>query len=648
MAGFRNQILIFEDDPTQLEALKLAFEREGFVVYTAIDPTHAQEILSDNPIGTLIIDCLLPDMSGVEFVESIRAKYPANLLDVILMSGVFTDPLFVRESLQLTGAKHFLKKPFQLKDILGLVEKPAPDSVSQVMALSPRMAMYQLFSQGKVTVRNKRKALEALDEIYGFDLPFVYSLLVESQISGHLNLVASNGDVFGITLSDGYIVKVDIPDQESYLGKLLVEKGFLHPDDLAVAINDKSNRKLGEKLTSSYMISPHALDMALTFQMSIRLSKTIVDQKVSVNFVDTKIDLVQPNYSPEAFASFLHDWIASKISLQWLQAHYVQWLYCPMVTTPSFKSDHGALHAPLVNALPGLLEALTSGAPLAQIIDSQKFAEEPFYKALHYLLTRGLLVFVTEVPHVSTIDRLKQLSRLYRQLEGMNKIETFDLISQIVTGGNGSPDYVIKEFTKLIGAVPSIEDKELHSLHQKLSNIANHAYEFAKSGKREKMRDEIARSELESKMKAAQQFDEAKVLLQKNAYTGAMDLLLKVQAVDPNIEKLRSYLVWAKVGMINNNNRSRTIHEVETELLQVPPEERFDAIYVFVQGLICKANNDMLGAKRFFQKAIALESTMISARRELNIINSASNQKKDVFNRDIKDVFGSIFKRKQG
>jgi CheY-like chemotaxis protein/tetratricopeptide (TPR) repeat protein len=646
LAGFRNQILIFEDDPTQLEALKMAFGREGFVVHSAIDPNHANEILSSNAIGTLIIDCLLPDISGVEFVESIRTKYPAHTLDVILMSGIFTDPTFVRESLQATGAKHFLKKPFPLKDVLSLVEKPATESTNSVVSLNPRMNLYQLFSQGKMTPRNRRKALEALDEIYGFDLPFVYSLLVESKMSGHLNLVASNSDVFGITISDGFIVKVDIPDKESYLGKLLVEAGYLHPDDLATAVADKSNRKLGEKLAASFMVSPHAIDLALTQQLSIRLSKTIVDQKISMNFVDTKIDMVHPNYAPEAFVTFLHDWIASKISLQWLRAHYVQWLDCPMVKTPSFKIDHPALQSPLVKALPGLVEFLISGAPLSQIIDSQKYADEPFYKATHYLLTRGLIVFVTEISQLSNVDRLKKLSRLYRQLENLSKIETFDLMSQMVVGGNNTPEYVIRNFTKLIGPQPATEDSELHSVHQRLSNMANHAFEFAKSGKREKMRDEIARSELEVKLNASQQFEEAKNQLQKNAYAMAMDLLTKAKAADPNIDKLRIYLAWAKIGLVTNADRARTIKEVEMELMQVPPEEKFDAIFAFVQGLVAKANNDIHGAAKLFHKAIALDSSLIPARRELNILSSTANQRKDVFNRDLKDVFGSIFKRK--
>ena len=82
-------------------------------------------------------------------------------------------------------------------------------------------------------VYEKKKLIESLEEVHGFDLPFVYSLLVESKSSGHLNVVGrENGDVSGISLSNGVIVQVDISDQSTYLGRLLIDSGFVSNEDL--------------------------------------------------------------------------------------------------------------------------------------------------------------------------------------------------------------------------------------------------------------------------------------------------------------------------------------------------------------------------------------------------------------------------------
>jgi len=647
LAGLHTQILIFEDDSTLGLALKKAFEKEGFVAYLTSNLSEAKAILDKNPIGTLVVDCLLPEISGVEFVESIRGKYPVGVLDVILMSGILGDPAFIKESLRTVSGKHFLKKPFELSKLISLVEKPvAPGGAAEVL-LNPRMALYHMFGQKKMTAREKRKAIEALDEIYGFDLPFIYSLIVESQISGNLNLIAQKGDVFGIYFSGGNITGVDIPDKETYLGKLLVERGFLHPEDLIAATQDKSNRRFGEKLTSGFMVSPHAIDIALTLQMSVRLSRTIVDQKVSVNLVSADVELTNPHIDADTFAEFLHDWIVAKISIQWLRAQYIQWMEFSLVKTPTFRDNHPALRAPVVQALPNFVKDIGSGLTLSQLIDSQKYAEEPFYKAIHYLLTRGLLVFAKSERKMSSLDRMKHFNKIYRQFTDLNKIEIFDLINQMVAGGQGTPDFVLAEFNRFIGQPPSAEEKELSVLHQQLSNLAQNSIEFAKSGNREKLKEDMAKSEIEQKMQASQHMEEAKNHLQKSSFKLGLELLQKVQKVDPKTQKLRIYMSWAKLGLMGASPKPSVISEVEMELMQVAPEDKIDPIFSFVMGLLSKAKGDFSGAQKLFQKAMSLEPNLIVARREMTVLAgmAKTNTNQDVFSRDLGEVFSSLFKR---
>ena len=63
-------------------------------------------------------------------------------------------------------------------------------------------------------------------------------------------------------------------------------------------------------------------------------------------------------------------------------------------------------------------------------------------------------------------------------------------------------------------------------------------------------------------------------------------------------------------------------------------------------GYIAITGKDFHKATKFFEKAITLDNSMIVARREISILNSMAQQKGDMFNRDLKDIVGSFFKRK--
>lgn len=89
------------------------------------------------------------------------------------------------------------------------------------------------------------------------------------------------------------------------------------------------------------------------------------------------------------------------------------------------------------------------------------------------------------------------------------------------------------------------------------------------------------------------------------------------------------------------------IKEIELDLMQVPPDERYDALYPFVLGLFLKAQSDHVGARKSFQKAIALDGSFLMARRELGTLEAAAKpQKQDIFTMDLKQVVSGFFNPK--
>ena len=641
----KTRVVILEDDATLGTSLKQAFEKAGCEAFLTSKPIEAKEYIEKYSTACLFADCLLPEGSGVDFVESLRKKYPANLLDVVMMSGIFTDASVIKEINRNTKAIAFLKKPFELQEALSQVKITTGFDVNEEQ--SPRKALYLLFNKPKVSVREKRKAIEALEEIHGFDLPYLYSLLVETLATGHLNIVGVKGDVLGISFSEGRIVSVDLLDQETQLGNLLIEAGYIRPDDLKEALSVNSSKKLGERLIQGNLLSPHAFNIALANQMSIRLSRTIVDTPVKVNFVATDVELTTPHIDSEALSVFLHDWIASKIDLEWLRAHYIQWGDYSLAKSPTFTKDHPILSSPLILHFDGFVDYFSSGKSLNELMDSKKFPEETAFKALHLLLAKGVLIFSERLGAKDPNERAKTLKKLQAQFHNRNQLEIWDLIVGMTGGSQSDPEQVKVDFKKLLGAAPGNDQPDLQRIHHQLNQLGDSAVAFAKGGDRKKMEDEIAKQGFETKMKAASMYEEAKTALHKAQYAQATAQLAKVGGLDPTLERLKLMQIWARIGQAEAQGgvKASMLKEIELDLVQVPPEEKFDATYSFVVGLVSKHKGDAAAAKKAFEKAYNLDSNFLAARREIATIVQ-KNQKKDVLNADLKDIVAGFFKRK--
>jgi FixJ family two-component response regulator/predicted negative regulator of RcsB-dependent stress response len=641
----KTRVAILEDDATLGAALKAAFDKVGCEAYLSNKPLEIQEFVEKNSTAALFVDCLLPSGSGVDFVESLRKKFPPAILDIVMMSGIFTDSAVVKEILHSTKAIAFLKKPFELQEALNLVKVKETFDIRE--EVSPRKALYFLFNKPKVTVREKRKAIEALEEIHGFDLPYLYSLLVETMATGHLNIVGLKGDVLGISFSEGRIVSVDLVDQETQLGNLLIEAGFIRPDDLKEALSSNSPKKLGERLIHGNLLSPHAFNIALANQMSIRLSRTIVEVPVKVNFVATDVELTHPYVDSDALSVFLHDWIASKIDFEWLKAHYVQWGEYSLAKSQTYSPDHPILSSPLLLHLKGFVDHFTTGKSLNELMDSKKYPEETAYKALHLLLAKGVVIFGEKAESHDPVERLKTLRKLLAQFQNKNKLEVWDLLVSMTNASSSDPQYINAEFKRIVGSPPDARNADLQKVYQQLVKIGEDALKFAQGGDRQKMAEEIAKQGFEDKMKAASLFEEAKAALQKAQYAQAMAALTKAGTLDPNLEKLKLYMIWGRLSMAEQGSgvKPALLKEIEMDLLQVPPEEKYDAIFSFVMGLIYKYRGDSTNAKKSFEKAYNLDSNFFAARREISILMQ-KNKKSDVLNADLKDLVAGFFKRK--
>lgn len=640
MNSYKTKILILEDDETLRLALKEGLSRDGHQVYVASRPDEANSILSDNNIDYIFCDCLLPQMTGLDFIQQARANYGKQNFKVVLMSGIYQDKQFIQEAIKSTQAVEFLKKPFDIQEIQKLVKKES----SKKEESGARKLLYQMFANPTVTNRQKRKVIESIEEASGFDLPFLYSLLAETKSNGYLNIYSFDGSVSGISFCNGNIVGVDVDDKKTFLGEMLIQSGYATPEDVQAALRDKNNRRIGNYLIQNNQLSPHAFDLILLEQMNIRLARTILDHKIRVNFASAEVEMTNPSIDADSLSNYLHDWIASKVSVNWLKSLYVMWSGNILVKSPTFRDDHPALAMSIVKSLDGLAENLDKQMTLTQLLDVKGYNEVAVYKAIHFLLTKGLVVFAKRASFASPQEQLKVLTKIWSELEGKNG---YDVVTYMESAaGGGSLESALSDFMSLIGELPADPKSEAHQIWNKIKEIAEEAVLAGQdSNKIDQYRQATQKSEAEAKLRAGSLMEEVKKSLQFNQFTKALETISEVTKLNPQAQLLHLYSSWAKLGSVDPTKKQFVLKEVELELMQVPPDERYDALFPFIVGLFNKIKGDMVAARKSFEKSVAMDSTFIPPRRELALL-TAANKKKDVFNMDLKQVVSGFFKKR--
>ena len=108
------RILIVDDDRSNLESLDRVFRREKLDVHTAVDGKAALDIVRKNRINVVLTDLMMPGMSGVDLLKSVKAISPES--EVILMTAYGTVETAVEAMKE--GAYDFVTKPFKRIEIV--------------------------------------------------------------------------------------------------------------------------------------------------------------------------------------------------------------------------------------------------------------------------------------------------------------------------------------------------------------------------------------------------------------------------------------------------------------------------------------------------------------------------------------------------
>ena len=111
------RVLVVEDEARVAAAVKRGLEAEGYAVDVAGSGTDGQWLAEENPYDIIILDIMLPGISGYELCERLRAQ---GIWTPILMLTAKEGELDEAHALD-TGADDFLTKPFSFVVLLARV-----------------------------------------------------------------------------------------------------------------------------------------------------------------------------------------------------------------------------------------------------------------------------------------------------------------------------------------------------------------------------------------------------------------------------------------------------------------------------------------------------------------------------------------------
>ncbi len=114
-------VLVFDDEPSNLESLERIFAKEHFRVLTARSGRHALDACRGHRVDVVLTDLMMPGMSGIDLIKALSTVAPDA--EVVVMTAYGTIETAV-ESMK-EGAYDFVEKPLKRMQIVKTVRKAA-------------------------------------------------------------------------------------------------------------------------------------------------------------------------------------------------------------------------------------------------------------------------------------------------------------------------------------------------------------------------------------------------------------------------------------------------------------------------------------------------------------------------------------------
>lgn len=564
-----------------------------------------------------IVDCVLPVVAGVDFAQNLRREF-GNGFRLFLTSGILKDPHFIKQSLQKTGAVEFFKKPFDLNKVL--------ESISESLAdvLPPeRDPLTNLFFAPQPADYAIVELVNSLGHIDSFNLPIVFSMLNHSNLTGDLNLTYSNGEVSSISFKNGAVYNVNVRDESSFFGILLVEHGFCTAKEVEEALAAQKGQRLGETMMFSNFLSPHAIKVVQADQMAIRMARTIQFATVKPHFITSNPESIIEEVSMPSLTRHLLDWVLTKVPDKWITTFFVPWLDYSFETSPNFQDYDQLLSFSIFKELSQLKPLIVEEKSVQEILDEvDDQLSGTVQKVLFFLLLQNQMQFNPRAKSSKNLSgKLERFQKILADMENQNHFEVLGLNKD---ANKKSIQTSYHELAKVLhpDKLPKNASAELKDVTTQLFAKITRAYQILiNATSRNDYLSELRYGSAEKALEAESIFDEGISLMGRRRYREAFKCFKTVKESKIHKPDIEIYLAWArmKVGA-PDSSQQQFLQKVKRHINNVPPEERHTFMFFFVKGLYYRMTQRYDKAQTYYSNCLILNSQFEEARKELKAI----------------------------
>jgi sigma-B regulation protein RsbU (phosphoserine phosphatase) len=169
-------LLVVDDDEANRDVLSRRLTRKGYEVAVAEDGSRAIGLVRERPFDLVLLDVVMPGLSGLEVLQELRQSHPATELPVIMVTARNESGDIV-EALRL-GANDYVSKPLDFPVVLARIQAQLSlkRAVEEVVRLERRLAERNHDLEGanaRLAEANRRmeRDLRAAAKIQGAFLP---------------------------------------------------------------------------------------------------------------------------------------------------------------------------------------------------------------------------------------------------------------------------------------------------------------------------------------------------------------------------------------------------------------------------------------------------------------------------------------------
>lgn len=121
----KKKILLIDDDPDFVEAVKVIVENGGYEVKVAYDGEEGLEAVTAEKPDLIVLDVMMPVMNGHECCAKLKANPDTAKIPVILLTAVadrVTTSTYTHRDMLESDAEDYMPKPVEPQELLKLIQ----------------------------------------------------------------------------------------------------------------------------------------------------------------------------------------------------------------------------------------------------------------------------------------------------------------------------------------------------------------------------------------------------------------------------------------------------------------------------------------------------------------------------------------------